>query len=363
MDSGQSNYNVWKIKVLKPIQFVKLTPPEQLKYLLHFAVMAGSTHNTQPWAFKMDPGSGKISVFLDRSRILPVSDVEGRQACLSVGWAISNLSIAASNYYTKWNWKYYQPDALDVKPTSKASRFIHMADLIISGINTLNFNLQDITSLTTRRINRAEYQKGKIVPEKVIKKLDRLSNSMAKLRIYSKSILDFAQVQAFADGYVANDTAFSRELGDWLVPPDSRAGLGMPTDTFLMTANQGRDVINQLKGNIPYRANTVLSLVRNTEKGIESASFLAYITTKQNSPRHWLEAGKLVGLAANILEANGISMAIHAGLAEVAASRMFLAQVTQVKNEYPALLIRAGFAKFSLPSHSPRLSIEEVLIP
>jgi nitroreductase len=33
------------------------TPAEQLRFLLHYAVLAPSGHNSQPWLFKIDAGA------------------------------------------------------------------------------------------------------------------------------------------------------------------------------------------------------------------------------------------------------------------------------------------------------------------
>ncbi|MTD59440.1 nitroreductase [Amycolatopsis sp. RM579] len=59
---------------------------------LEAAVRAPSPHNTQPWRFEVT--SDRIDVLLDRERVLPVADPEGREARLSCGAAILNLQLA-----------------------------------------------------------------------------------------------------------------------------------------------------------------------------------------------------------------------------------------------------------------------------
>lgn len=56
------------------------------------AVRAPSPLNTQPWSFEVD--RDRIRLRLDRSRVLPVSDPDAREARLSCGAALSNLRIA-----------------------------------------------------------------------------------------------------------------------------------------------------------------------------------------------------------------------------------------------------------------------------
>jgi nitroreductase len=47
------------------------SPSAQLRHLLHYAVVAPSGHNTQPWRFRVT-GDG-VELFADRTRALPVA--------------------------------------------------------------------------------------------------------------------------------------------------------------------------------------------------------------------------------------------------------------------------------------------------
>jgi hypothetical protein len=65
--------------------------------ILHFASLAGSSHNSQPW--KVDVfGQDSILVYADLSRKLPVVDKTNRELYISVGAFIENLDIAARCY-------------------------------------------------------------------------------------------------------------------------------------------------------------------------------------------------------------------------------------------------------------------------
>jgi len=66
---------------------------ERLGFLLRYAILAPSTHNTQPWRFTT--GSDRLLVYRDRSRWLQVADPSQRELHLSVGCALENLLIAA----------------------------------------------------------------------------------------------------------------------------------------------------------------------------------------------------------------------------------------------------------------------------
>ena len=56
-------------------------------------VLAPSSHNTQPWWFRV--GEDTVELFADRTRSLPVNDPFDRELTISCGAALTNLVVAA----------------------------------------------------------------------------------------------------------------------------------------------------------------------------------------------------------------------------------------------------------------------------
>ena len=69
---------------------------DEMAFLLRYAVLAPSGHNTQPWTFAIVPDG--IEVFADYSRRLPQVDPADRELLMSVGAAIFNLRVAAAHF-------------------------------------------------------------------------------------------------------------------------------------------------------------------------------------------------------------------------------------------------------------------------
>lgn len=83
---------------------------EKLKFLLNYAVLAPSLHNTQPWKFTVR--GSEIRVLADLTRQLKVADVDARELYMSVGCALENLLIAAVHFGLSTSVTYF-PDPKD----------------------------------------------------------------------------------------------------------------------------------------------------------------------------------------------------------------------------------------------------------
>ncbi len=75
-----------------PITSIGLLDSDQVKSVIGAAVLAPSTHNTQPWRFRCTPAG--LELHADPDRALPVADADHRELLLSCGAALFNLRTA-----------------------------------------------------------------------------------------------------------------------------------------------------------------------------------------------------------------------------------------------------------------------------
>ena len=68
----------------------------KLRALVHYAVLAPSGHNTQPWRFRLRGDA--LELRADRSRALPVGDPADRELVMSLGAALFHLRLAARRF-------------------------------------------------------------------------------------------------------------------------------------------------------------------------------------------------------------------------------------------------------------------------
>src|SRR5512142_1875309 len=69
---------------------------DQMAFLVRYAVLAPSSHNTQPWSFRVTRDG--VEVYGDYSRRCGVADPTGRELLMSVGAAITNFCAAAAHF-------------------------------------------------------------------------------------------------------------------------------------------------------------------------------------------------------------------------------------------------------------------------
>src|SRR3712207_3109162 len=70
---------------------------EKLHFIIRYAILAPSGHNTQPWLFKIVKNN-IIEIYADRSRALPLVDPDDRALIISCGAALYNLRLAANHF-------------------------------------------------------------------------------------------------------------------------------------------------------------------------------------------------------------------------------------------------------------------------
>lgn len=67
---------------------------EKLQFTLHYATMASSFYESQPWQFAINDQANEINIYADQSRWLKAADPEKRELYVSLGCALENLLIA-----------------------------------------------------------------------------------------------------------------------------------------------------------------------------------------------------------------------------------------------------------------------------
>jgi len=130
---------------------------DRLRFLLQYAVLAPSSHNTQPWKFRID--GNRIDIFMDEARWLKVCDGDQRELHISVGCCLENLLVAADQFRLGHQVEYL-PDSSDP---------MHAAAVeFMDGATERDSKLFQM--LTVRHTNHGEYD-GRSIPKDVLEQL------------------------------------------------------------------------------------------------------------------------------------------------------------------------------------------------
>ena len=160
MSLSEPEFQTWNVS---ESQFPKGGPKtEQLKFLLNYAILAPSSHNTQPWLFRIVDDS-IIELYADRTRGLSLVDPVGRALTISCGAALSHLLIAIRHFG--------YAHKLELFPDSNNKD-------LISRINIADDNSRESSSeesalfeaITKRRTNRLKFEDREL-EESLISKL------------------------------------------------------------------------------------------------------------------------------------------------------------------------------------------------
>jgi len=318
---------------------------EKIKFLLRYAILAPSGHNTQPWLFRISQNS--IELYADRTRRLPIVDPQDRELIIGCGCALYFLKIAARKFAYRAQVNEF-PD-----PTSNdllASINIFPAEQPSSD------ELKLFDAILRRHTNRNKFETRELSQETINRLIATANQADSWLRLIS----DGDERHAIADLVAQGDRAqasnkyFRRELSSWVHPNRSQHLDGMPGYAFGVgdfASHLGPFVMRTFDwGNGQASKDTALAL---------DSPVLAVLGSKLDTELSWLTAGQV--LARILLQAasEGISASFLNQPIELEGLRTKLIELLHADG-YPQILLRLGYGPEIKPT--PRRGVEEILV-
>lgn len=342
----RKNFAAWTVE---PERFFSLpSRQEQAAFLVKFAVLAPSSHNSQPWRFRVS--EEEIAILPELDRALPATDEGNRQLYVSLGCALENIAIAADAYGLETLISYE-----DRPESAGASTFARIALRWPATPRTQLPPGHRIHAIVRRATNRSPHD-SRPIPAPMLAALQ----SESRGAVMTNFVWEPEQRRAIADlvlegGAVAMaDPGFRRELAAYLLPNNSKQEVGMTGATVgmgLVASWLVPKLLPRMNPRQKARPQEVKLLKEQT------ASFLV-VSTVDDVPTHWMEAGRaymrlaldaeLLGLATNNLAAPVTPAPVRRKLAELLGTV-----------GHPQMCIRLGFPSQAMP-HSPRLPAEKV---
>jgi nitroreductase len=318
---------------------------ERLRYFLRYAVLAPSGHNTQPWRFQV--ADGRVWLYADRGRRLPVADPDDRELTISCGAALFHLRLAM-RFFGQAGTVEAVPDPAD--PDLLA--VVHPA-----GPHAPDDTDRTLFAAIPRRFTHRAPFRDTPVPPALKHMLQWLAeHEGAGLHCLSEAgdKEGVADLVAEGDRRQGGNPAFRRELARWVTTNYARRRDGLPGYTLGVNGPASLVVPAYLRW-----ANWGEAQARRDRELVHQAPALAALTIARDGVECWLAAGQ--ALAAVLLRAaeDGVQAAYLNQAVAVPELRQRLRERLGV-SEQPQVLMRLGYETVRRPP-APRRPLAEVL--
>lgn len=322
----------------------------QLRFVLGYAILAPSSHNSQPWAFGLDVVSNQeaqIDVRADRTRRLAVVDPEDRELTISCGAALFCLRLALRCFGFQV--------ALESFPAAGDPDLLARVH-ITPGNGVLPEERELLAAIPRRITNRSPYA-GQAVAAAVLERLSAAAMAEdAWFHVAGPAAREtIADLVAEGDRIQWGNPAFRRELASWMRPDHTNAHDGMPGFGF------GMGELESLAAPLLIRTFDMgRGRAAKDDELVAGSPVLAVLGTREDTPAARLAAGQALAHLLLRATAAGLSASFLNQPNEVPALRLRLGE-TIGQIGWPQMLMRLGYGPAG--KHTPRLTVAEVLAP
>jgi hypothetical protein len=321
---------------------------EQQLFLLRYAILAPSTHNTQPWKFALVPGG--IAVYADYARRLAHVDPGNRELLMSIGAAVFTLRVAAERFGMECSVTYsYSGDS--ERPLASVA----LARRQLRGQPDERI-ISLFSPILRRHTNRLPFLYSR-VPESILRAIRGLgAPGGASVAVSTDGSINgqVSELVAAADRMQLADPTFRSELAEWIRPnwtqkPDGVTGAAL-----------GMNSVAAALGPWTMRVVDTGSSRAARDKNLCSVAPGLIVLQAEDSVPHWLACGELLQHLLLVLTREGLHHSYFNMPVQVPDLRVRLKALCRLQ-AWPQILLRVGFS-LTEPAKTPRRSVEEVLV-
>lgn len=314
---------------------------------VRFAILAPSSHNTQPWLFALR--DSRIFLYADRSRGLPVCDPDDRALVMSCGAALFHLRLALAFFGCSTNLALL-PDRDDPDL---------LARVTVTGDREPTEEERELfRQIPDRRTNRRSFNDRPVSADLLAALARAVELEGARLVVVDdpEDRAWLADLIAAGDRRQLADKRFRRELAAWCRPNTSHRRDGIPGFGlgFGTLASIGAPLVIRTFDLGGGRA------ARDRDLALGSP-VLAVLCTRDDSPVELLRAGQALAHLLLLARASGVDASFLNQPIEVEDLRPDLERLVGATPGRAQLVLRLGYGE-PVP-RTPRRPVEEVLLP
>jgi hypothetical protein len=318
---------------------------DKLKFLLRYAILAPSNHNTQPWLF--DLHDDHVDLIADRTRSLPATDPFDRELIISCGAALALLQASAAGFGCEL--------AVHRFPDPENSDLLARVSLKPRHGVGVGRNPKILEAILKRRTNRNAFDSRPLSARQrnILDFTMRQSGAQTSWINDPTERQQLAQMIMNADKIQFDNAAFLRELAAWIRPPQTSARDGIPAKAI------------GISGFASYVAPLVVRTfdfgdgkAARDQELMQGSPGIVVVSTPFDQEQDWLRCGEALGFTLLDAEQLGLKASYLNQPCEVSELRFPLSLFYNVKG-HPQLILRFGYAAPVPPS--PRRQLEDVI--
>jgi nitroreductase len=322
---------------------VRAGAAERLRFLLQWAVLAPSRHNTQPWSFEIE--GDELRVYADAARSLPVADPDGRQLVMSCGAALVNLRLAAAHFG--------HATSREILPAHRRDGLLARLRLEERSASTPEAE-EMFRAIPRRRTNRLPLD-GREPPEGLVTALLREARregaSLRPVEAHQRRVV--ADLIAEGDEAQWSSSRFRRELAGWTRTNSSARRDGLPG--FALGMSDAAAYLQPLLLRVQTRAHAEAERDRRRALGTKA---LLLLSTPRDGTAEWIQAGEALQRVLLRATAAGLFASYFAQPIEMPVLRRRLAEAVGDPGA-PQVMFRLGYGLE--PRATPRRGVDQVL--
>lgn len=310
---------------------------EQARSMIGRAVLAPSSHNTQPWFFRITESA--IDLCADRTRALPVNDPDDRELAISCGCALMNLRVAAAS------------DGLgaQVQLLPEPEEADLLARVSFSGQSNASAGEAELAVfIEQRRTYRKRFAPREVDASVLEQLIEAAKQEGARLQplLTEEARQQAATLVAAGDAMQWADPGWRRELAAWMHPRRRGDGLTVPA----LAAPVAQLVVRtfDMGGGVGAKDRELA----------EASPLLAVLGTDSDHPNGWVQAGLALQRILLVACRHGLQASYLNQPVQVASLRPKLQNVAGPA--FPQILLRLGYPVEAIPP-APRRSLDEVI--
>jgi hypothetical protein len=318
---------------------------DQARFAVRWAILAPSSHNTQPWRFTVL--GDELLLSADRSRHLPTIDPFDRELIISCGAALLNLRVVFAHFGV--------PAEITTFPQSTDPDLV--ARIQFPGHGRPPSGLGDlIGAIPLRATNRLAFAEAEPPPD-VIGRIRAAAEADGAVARFVSAVDERRRVAgliAEADRRQFGDPEFRHELARWIQP--SRHDDGMPawSQGIAMLADAATPIVAMAIRTFDVGKGVAAS----HEQLAQGSPLLVALSTSVDDNDAWLATGQALQRVLLVVAQAGYAASYLNQPIEVADLRPRLADLMGTAR-WPQLLLRVGRGP-AVP-HSPRRPLADVL--